>query len=627
MTEDSRQAETGQESSRYLTCDGLIFDRVSGSVEVEGRTVSLRPKPARLLTALMSADGCLLSKDDLVRVVWDDMAVSDAVLTTAIKELRQTLGDPAREPQYIETLHRRGYRFLKPVHARETVETETVALPEASVRRIGLLAGVTVFAALLIVPALVWAVWPRSPDTPRPDASLSLDIASLDAFGDYDWIAPLSAALPHALAEQGAVAAAPDSAEFIASFMPHAEDDGAIIDIYLTHRVSGRPVLSIPVPDPDGPATQVSDRIALRVSHAVRCLDSLREDAAPSERVDPVLTGMLLRHCDGTRLPSSAASPDVVTEDILNAYPDSIFAQALHAAMLANRIPAYNQGQANDAIYRDADIARSLAERVLASDPNNRLAHAAIAFALQSDVPITEREAALDAVSGDGWIGSAALVRHGAIYRQTGRIAEAEYIGQLLAARWPAVPSFLVSLSILKDTRGLHGDAQRILDTALPLFPDTIAVQRHSEIRHVFYGDPQAWLDALEAGSISPPPAYRRCFTQFLSVRLGQVTANPLDDCTEIDVTMRARLEALIGNHDEAMRLIRTIDPAARDISILFYYPEFVPLWERAGMWEVARDFGLIDYWRETGTFPDLCHAGDRLETCRRLMTAVSREG
>lgn len=627
MTEQPTNSETNETAARFLTCDGLVFDQVSGSVEVEGRSVTLRPKPARLLTALMTANGRVLSKDDLVRIVWDDMAVSDAVLTTAIKELRQAIGDPARAPEFIETLHRRGYRFLKPVEARETVEAGREDVPEVSAHRPGSLIAIAALAALILIPALVWALWPRGENALPPDGSVSLDTASIEALDSYDWLPRLSAALPHALAGQGIVDAAPDDAEFIASFMPHTEDGSAIIDINLTHRVSGRPVLSIPILNPDGPVTQVSDRIALRVSHSVRCLVSLREDAAPAERTDPVLTGMLLRHCDNTRLPSSSTSPDVITEEILNTYPDSTFAQALHAAMLANRIPAYNQGQANEAIYRDADIARSLAERVLATDPDNRLAHAALAFALQSDIPITEREEALDAVSGDGWIGSAALARHGAIYRQTGRIAEAEYIGQLLAARWPAVPSFLVSLSILKDTRGLHDDAERMLEAALPLFSDTIDVQRHYEIRNLFYGDAQASLEAMLDGRMAPPPAYRRCFEQYLFVRLGAAHSGPLGDCTEIDVTMRARLEALIGNHDEAMRLIRTIDPAARDISILFYYTEFVPLWERVEMWEVARDFGLIDYWRETGTLPDLCHSGDRLETCRRLMSAVSREG
>lgn len=137
MTEHSTDSDARQDATRYLTCEGLVFDRVSGSVGIGGQTVTLRPKPARLLTALMTAEGRVLTKDDLVRIVWDDMAVSDAVLTTAIKELRQAIGDPARNPEYIETLHRRGYRFLKPVETRERVQTVASAIPAETARRAG----------------------------------------------------------------------------------------------------------------------------------------------------------------------------------------------------------------------------------------------------------------------------------------------------------------------------------------------------------------------------------------------------------------------------------------------------------------------------------------------------------
>ena len=60
----------------------------------------------------------LVTKDRLFDVGWPNQAVSDAVLTTAIKELRRALGDPAREPEWVETHHGKGYRFLKQVEVR-----------------------------------------------------------------------------------------------------------------------------------------------------------------------------------------------------------------------------------------------------------------------------------------------------------------------------------------------------------------------------------------------------------------------------------------------------------------------------------------------------------------------------
>jgi DNA-binding winged helix-turn-helix (wHTH) protein len=74
--------------------------------------VRLRPKTTAVLTALVAQAGCLVTKDALLQTVWPDTAVSEAVLTVCINELRQALGDSARQPQYLETVPRRGYRWL-----------------------------------------------------------------------------------------------------------------------------------------------------------------------------------------------------------------------------------------------------------------------------------------------------------------------------------------------------------------------------------------------------------------------------------------------------------------------------------------------------------------------------------
>jgi DNA-binding winged helix-turn-helix (wHTH) protein len=54
----------------------------------------------------------LVTKEALFQAVWPDTAVSDAVLTNRIAELRQTLGDDAKRPRFVATVHRRGYRFV-----------------------------------------------------------------------------------------------------------------------------------------------------------------------------------------------------------------------------------------------------------------------------------------------------------------------------------------------------------------------------------------------------------------------------------------------------------------------------------------------------------------------------------
>jgi TolB-like protein/DNA-binding winged helix-turn-helix (wHTH) protein/Tfp pilus assembly protein PilF len=77
--------------------------------------LTLSQKPFLLLVTLMRSPQLLLTKDALIEAVWEGRAVSDAVLTTAIKELRQALGDSAKSSEFVGTVHAKGYRFLQPV--------------------------------------------------------------------------------------------------------------------------------------------------------------------------------------------------------------------------------------------------------------------------------------------------------------------------------------------------------------------------------------------------------------------------------------------------------------------------------------------------------------------------------
>jgi DNA-binding winged helix-turn-helix (wHTH) protein len=79
------------------------------------RELHVTPKSLAVLHFLASHPGRVIPKDDLVRAVWQDVAVSDSALTSCIKELRRTLKDDAKRPRFIETLNRRGYRFVADV--------------------------------------------------------------------------------------------------------------------------------------------------------------------------------------------------------------------------------------------------------------------------------------------------------------------------------------------------------------------------------------------------------------------------------------------------------------------------------------------------------------------------------
>jgi DNA-binding winged helix-turn-helix (wHTH) protein/tetratricopeptide (TPR) repeat protein len=86
--------------------------------------ISLRPKTFEVLRCLVEHPGLLVTKAMLLDAVWPEVAVSDTMPATCIAELRRRLGDDARNPRFIETVHRRGYRFIAKVTTAATPEAD-----------------------------------------------------------------------------------------------------------------------------------------------------------------------------------------------------------------------------------------------------------------------------------------------------------------------------------------------------------------------------------------------------------------------------------------------------------------------------------------------------------------------
>jgi DNA-binding winged helix-turn-helix (wHTH) protein/predicted ATPase len=87
------------------------------------QTLSLKPKALAVLRYLIEHAGQLVTKEALFQAVWPDTVVSEAVLTTCMREIRQVLGDDAKAPQFVETVHRRGYRFIAPLLPSQPVSS------------------------------------------------------------------------------------------------------------------------------------------------------------------------------------------------------------------------------------------------------------------------------------------------------------------------------------------------------------------------------------------------------------------------------------------------------------------------------------------------------------------------
>ncbi len=113
-------------------CFGLYeVNESSGELRRNGDRLRLQEQPFQVLLMLLERPGEVISRDELRERLWpaDTFVDFDHSLNTAINKLREALGDTAGNPRFIETLPRRGYRFVAPVE-RLDEEPETTAMPE-----------------------------------------------------------------------------------------------------------------------------------------------------------------------------------------------------------------------------------------------------------------------------------------------------------------------------------------------------------------------------------------------------------------------------------------------------------------------------------------------------------------
>ena len=95
----------------------FTFDDEELALTREGRPVKLEPQPAKALALLLSRAGTIVSRDELRAAIWGDGVHIDVDrgLAYCIGQLRAALGDRAENPRFVQTLPRRGFRFIAPV--------------------------------------------------------------------------------------------------------------------------------------------------------------------------------------------------------------------------------------------------------------------------------------------------------------------------------------------------------------------------------------------------------------------------------------------------------------------------------------------------------------------------------
>src|SRR5213594_59447 len=120
----------------HIVFDPFCLDLANECLWRGSEAIRLRPKAFAVLSHLLGRPGQLVTKEELLSTVWPETFVSDAVLKVTIRQLREALDDDPKSPRFIETAHRRGYRFIgqiaesahAPARDRET-KSSVVSVP------------------------------------------------------------------------------------------------------------------------------------------------------------------------------------------------------------------------------------------------------------------------------------------------------------------------------------------------------------------------------------------------------------------------------------------------------------------------------------------------------------------
>lgn len=110
---------SSQQVNRVFRFGPFELSEHEGELRKKGVRIKLQEQPFRVLLELVANAGHMVSREDLQQKLWpaDTFGELDLGLNTAVRKLRQALGDDADKPRYIETLAKPGYRFIAPVES------------------------------------------------------------------------------------------------------------------------------------------------------------------------------------------------------------------------------------------------------------------------------------------------------------------------------------------------------------------------------------------------------------------------------------------------------------------------------------------------------------------------------
>lgn len=568
--------------------------------QAEGTRQTLEPRVMQVLVALARADGEIVSRDDLVRTCWNGTIVGDDAINRPISLLRRLSEGTGKGSFRIETIPRVGYRLIEGSHRHTTSDPE----PPRRLSRVPLWAGLAVAAAV----AGGLTAWPARPQGPTYSIALQHFRAPPAAanFDDQLSSALTSLDVPtiggrRALTLTGSVM-----------------QDGGGFTVNARLFAPGRrgTVWSGAITRPSVGARELAET-AKALGLIAQCALAGANDA---KDLAPELLSLYARTCELGARGQNALGRRVARELTARApdFPGGWFALSHHALTL------YLSEPRPDPVLREEALAA--ARKLVALRPNAQDGYRSEALALgprqwRERERLLRRAAALDPIYVDG-----AQAFLSDLLLEVGRADEAFQLDQGLARQNPDDPVGQLRLALSAEAAGSELLADRAIARARALDPDRAqTLLWRSAVWRRDWPDAERYLPprdpVLDEVQRS---AYRALATgdEARKDAAAKAVMKLPDGCC---APMRAELLTLLGRHAEAIALLEKLDAGGSsgappfDVAWFLTDPAMRPLWRDPAIEPLLGRIGLVDYWRASGTRPDLCAKADAPEFCRLL--------
>jgi DNA-binding winged helix-turn-helix (wHTH) protein/tetratricopeptide (TPR) repeat protein len=616
-------------TSRVTSFDGWVLSADTGELVKDGRKIRLQQLPLLVLEELLAHPGELVSREQLIARLWPKGVVDfDTGLNTAVRKLRVALGDVGEVPRYIETIPRKGYRFLVTLTA--PVVPDAAATSAERVGAISSRRGMAVAAAfLLLLVAASAAWWARRPNQ-TAGHGMTVRLSGFQL---------LSPDLPETLREtvdaeitaafsiDGVVGVSSASAPTPGAASAYTlggtiQRDGQTIRV-ITRMINERSGATLwsKTSDYDGnEVSKVPRHIAVDAGNVVRCgLFGASTYHKPLR--DEVLRDYM-QFCEGHWDPNmqDGRKALVPAQRVVAAVPDFSWGWAAVAgaywkvALSANSTPIVEEARANG---------REAADRAVAIDGKNSEALYIKSMVLDRHDWIGREDLLKRAIAAHRLDCGCEYHQYGWMLLNVGRTAEAvEHLHHAnnMLALYVYTPLNLAQALVIA---GKPDEAKPHFDAAIDLAPNAgfakwLAINKATQIGDInLLLDPALPISAeLRAALLK---GYRARASRDSGARAQAVEA--LLALTEAQQTEAvARLLADLGANREAFQI------AAR-IATTKEYPGPSIFWDQSmrgtladsGFPAVATQLGLLNYWTTTRTRPDVCNEESPPPFCKMI--------